>query len=878
MQRVDAVGAGAVGQALEVGLDLLERVRVDQLAQLLLAEQLAQQVAVEREGGRAALRVRRVALVHVGGDVVEQQRGGERARGRRLDLDQAQLARVQRAQQLVQAGHVEHVAQALAVGLEHDRELAVALGHLEQRLALEPLLPQRRALAGVGARDQQRAAGVLAEAGAEQGAAAELADHQVLELVGLDHHQLGPGRLVGVGQVDDDPVVGPDGVRLEAELLADAGAQRESPGGVDAAAVGGEDAQPPVADLVAEALDHHRAVARDHARRRLLLAQEVDEVAGRQLVEVVLLGERCRLLVDGPAGEGADRLTQLLRAAEAVALPERHRGRDAGGGADDHAVAGDLLDPPARGAEQERLPGPRLVDHLLVELADAPAVGQVDGVQAAVGDRAGVGDGQPAGAAARPDRARHAVPDDARAQLAELLARVAAVEHVEHVLELLAAQLAVGVGAGDERVQVVDAQPVVAGLRRHRDDLLGEHVERVARHDGRLDLPLAHALGDDRALEQVGAELGEDAALADVADVVAGAADPLQAGGDRLRRLDLQHEVDGAHVDAELEARGRHQARQLARLQQVLDHEPLLARQRAVVGAGDRLLGQLVEAQREPLGAAAAVDEDQRAAVLLDEVEQLGVDRGPDRLARALHAGALEGVEVDVGVGLDHRLDGHVDLEVERLAHAGVDDRARALRADQEAADLLERVLRGAQPDPLDVTAGRLRQPLQRQRQVGAALGLRDGVDLVDDHLLDAVEDPGRLTGQHQVQRLGRGDQDVRRVADHVAPVLLRRVARAQADLDVGADPAQRRAQVLLDVVRERLQRRHVDEPRAVGARLGDQPVERPQEGGQRLAGAGGRRDQRVLAGGDRRPRLRLGRRRRLEGTLEPLPDLRSEA
>ena len=36
-------------RSLEVGLDLLERARVDQLAQLLLAEQLSQQVAVERE-------------------------------------------------------------------------------------------------------------------------------------------------------------------------------------------------------------------------------------------------------------------------------------------------------------------------------------------------------------------------------------------------------------------------------------------------------------------------------------------------------------------------------------------------------------------------------------------------------------------------------------------------------------------------------------------------------------------------------------------------------------------------------------------------------------------------------------------------------------
>ena len=65
--------------------------------------------------------------------------------------------------------------------------------------------------------------------------------------------------------------------------------------------------------------------------------------------------------------------------------------------------------------------------------------------------------------------------------------------------------------------------------------------------------PVAHALGDDRALEQVGAELREDAAAADVADVVPGAADPLQPARDRLRRLDLDHEVHRAHVDAELE-------------------------------------------------------------------------------------------------------------------------------------------------------------------------------------------------------------------------------------------------------------------------------------------------------------------------------------
>ena len=96
-----------------------------------------------------------------------------------------------------------------------------SLRDLEQALRLEPLLPQRRALARVGARDQQAAGGVLAEPGAEQRRAAELADDQVLDLVGLEQDQRGVGRLVGVGQVDDDPVVGPDRVGLEVELVAD---------------------------------------------------------------------------------------------------------------------------------------------------------------------------------------------------------------------------------------------------------------------------------------------------------------------------------------------------------------------------------------------------------------------------------------------------------------------------------------------------------------------------------------------------------------------------------------------------------------------------------------------------------------------------------
>src|SRR6185369_16937125 len=97
----------------------------------------------------------------------------------------------------------------------------------------------------------------------------------------------------------------------------------------------------------------------------------------------------CRQLARG----GADLLAELVRPPDALALPERHRAREARRRRDDHLVARDLLDPPGRRAEQERLPGARLVDHLLVELADAAAaVQQEDAEEAAVGDRAGVRD------------------------------------------------------------------------------------------------------------------------------------------------------------------------------------------------------------------------------------------------------------------------------------------------------------------------------------------------------------------------------------------------------------------------------------------------------------------------------------------------------
>src|SRR4029450_9626176 len=135
-------------------------------------------------------------------------------------------------------------------------------------------------------------------------------------------------------------------------------------------------------------------------------------------VQVVVLAQALQRLRVGEARQltrGApDLLAELVRPADALALPERDGARHARGGRDEHPVARDLLDPPGRRAEQERLALPRLVDHLLVALAYPP---------------------RPGGGAAR------SIPDDPGFELGEFVRRVAAGEHVEHVLQLLATEV-----------------------------------------------------------------------------------------------------------------------------------------------------------------------------------------------------------------------------------------------------------------------------------------------------------------------------------------------------------------------------------------------------------------------------------------------------
>ena len=279
-------GRAILAEVLQLRCGAGDHLRVEQLAQFDAAEQLGQQHAVQRQRGGAALGQRAVALVHERPDVAEQQRRRERRRCLGLDLDQPQPALRDPVHQLGQRRHVVDVLQAFADRLEHDREVRVLAGHIEQLRGALPLMPQRRPLARVAARQQQGAGRAFAEPGGEQRRTAHLGGDDRLDLVGVEDEQLGARRgVLGVGQPDDDAVVGGGRLLVDAVALAQPSRHRQRQRTVHPKPVRGVQDHPPVAELVAEPLDHEGGVGRHGAGGLALVVQQLPQVVGRVVVE-----------------------------------------------------------------------------------------------------------------------------------------------------------------------------------------------------------------------------------------------------------------------------------------------------------------------------------------------------------------------------------------------------------------------------------------------------------------------------------------------------------------------------------------------------------------------------------------------------------------
>ena len=370
---------------------------IEQLAQLLGPEQLAQQVAVEGERLRAAIHERRVALVHVDGDVVEQERAAKGEARRVSTLTSAISRRSMAARSSRRAGRSK-------TSWRHSRYVSRTIGKEPYRLATARSCAERwricqsgRRCAAAAPRQQQGAGRVLAEARREERRAAERArrpgprprprDATADSAAAAPPARAGfearrrrrssssarvPARwAAGASSVAGSrrtmPSSDQSGCDLDAQPLAQAGLDGQRPGRVD-----------PAAERRQQADRASRRARRGSARGR-----SSDRSAGRpspraprpgrragcsaaSVVEVVA-ASRSRVMAaarrSGPplaivadlAGEGA-RAPGPARPGGPAPSPFQ-KGilpGSPGAGRHEHAVVGDPLDAPGAGAQEDR--------------------------------------------------------------------------------------------------------------------------------------------------------------------------------------------------------------------------------------------------------------------------------------------------------------------------------------------------------------------------------------------------------------------------------------------------------------------------------------------------------------------------------------------
>ncbi len=378
-------------------------------------------------------------------------------------------------------------------------------------------------------------------------------------------------------------------------------------------------------------------------------------------------------------------------------------------------------------------------------------------------------------------------------------------------------------------------------------------------HDG-VELALTDRSQQRRALHEIVARGGKYATLRQAADGVARSSHALQERRDPMRRADLADEIHMSDVDAQLERGGGDERAQPARLEPGFRVEACLFRQASVMRRDRALAEPFAQMPRQALGHPSRVHEDERRPMRRDERREPIVVLLPD-LVR--HHGVERGA-------------GNLDAEIHLAAMSRVDDGARLARcADEVASDLVDRLLRGGQADPQQRLPADGAQPLEREGEMGATSRADHGVDFIDDDRAHGAQHvPAAFGGQQQVERLGRGDEDVRRRANHRGAFALRGVTRPDRRRDSrrgqprlfrqALDPAPRFGQVLVDVRAQCLERGDVQHAHFIGQRrvqsFARQLVEGSEERRQGFSRAGRRRDERMPTVEDGLPAVQLGR------------------
>ena len=268
--------------------------------------------------------------------------------------------------------------------------------HLEQLCRAMTLLPQRHP-AAMTAGQQQGTGGAFPEPGREQGGTGHLPGDEPFHLIRCDLQQLWHQqvRQLSIGEPQDETVIVRHRPGIHPRAPLHEGCDRHAPGSPHRTAEGAVHHHPPVTQLVAEPLHHHRPLVRHHPGSFPLLCHEGDQLVPGRPVQP---GKIDTVLADAPQ-QLPDPAAQLSWPGLVVAAPERELPKPSWCGGHQHLVAGDPNHRPRRRTQREGLTHARLVHHLLIQLPDPPArpaaLGQEHPVETPVRDRASRRDRQP---------------------------------------------------------------------------------------------------------------------------------------------------------------------------------------------------------------------------------------------------------------------------------------------------------------------------------------------------------------------------------------------------------------------------------------------------------------------------------------------------
>jgi hypothetical protein len=290
-----------------------------------------------------------------------------------------------------------------------------------------------------------------------------------------------------------------------------------------------------------------RLVEETFGDQPLLGGQGAEQVlGGRQVVHHLLgraqadavglaqgLGDVRRGLVGQPRPElfpdGRHLLRQLHGAARRFAQPKGHRRRQPRRALHPHAPGLDPPNAPGAAAEEEHVSGRGLDGPIFIDGADHLFVGlEHHRIHRGLGDGPARGQGQEPGVATPSHHAVDPIPVDVGALPTPGRDQPFA-EHGQHLVEGLAAQVAVRVGPLHHLVEGRGV-PIFGG--RHRHQLLGQHVDRLLHQLERVEVALLQGAQERQAFDQLIPGEGPDSTLRHPAQGVSRTAHPLEQDRD----------------------------------------------------------------------------------------------------------------------------------------------------------------------------------------------------------------------------------------------------------------------------------------------------------------------------------------------------------